>query len=73
MKMFLNTVTDEVFDRVFRWLSGKESACQCRRLKSHAFHPRVRKISWRRAWQLTPVFLTGVGWQVHRVSKSGNN
>ena len=31
MKMFLNTVTDEVFDRVFRWLSGKESACQCRR------------------------------------------
>jgi len=23
------------------------------------FHPWVRKIPWRRAWQLTPVFLPG--------------
>ena len=23
------------------------------------FHPWVRKIPWRRAWQLTPVFLSG--------------
>ena len=37
-------------------LSGKESACQCRRLK---FEPWVRKIPWRRKWQPTPVFLPG--------------
>ena len=35
------------------WLSGKESACQCRR---HGFDPWVRKIPWRRKWQPTPVF-----------------
>ena len=35
------------------WLSGKESACQCR------FKPWVRKIPWRRKWQPTPVFLRG--------------
>ena len=39
--------------------SGKESACQCRRLKRHGFDPWVGKISWRRAWQPTPVFLPG--------------
>ena len=38
------------------WLSGKESACQCRRL---GFYPRVRKIPWRRKWQSTPVSLPG--------------
>ena len=38
------------------WLSGKEAACQCRRL---AFNPWVGKIPWRRAWQPTPVFLPG--------------
>ena len=31
-----------------RWLSGKESTCQCRRLR---FNPWVRKIPWRRKWQ----------------------
>ena len=36
------------------WLSGKESTCQCRRCK---FDPWVGKISWRRKWQATPVFL----------------
>ena len=39
-----------------RWLSGKESACQCRR---HGFDPWVRKMPWRRKWQPTPVFLPG--------------
>ena len=39
--------------------SGKEPACQCRRHKRHRFNPWVRKIPWRRAWQLTPVFLPG--------------
>ena len=36
--------------------SGKEPACQCRRLE---FDPWVRKISWKRAQQPTPVFLPG--------------
>ena len=39
-----------------RWLSAKESTCQCRRL---GFHPWVRKIPWRRKWQPNPVFLLG--------------
>ena len=39
-----------------RWLSGKESAYQCRRCE---FDPRVRKIPWRRKWQPTLVFLPG--------------
>ena len=36
------------------WLSGKESACQCRRC---GFHLWVRKIPWRRNWQPMPVLL----------------
>ena len=36
------------------WLSGKESACQCRR---HRFSPWVGKSPWSRNWQPTPVFL----------------
>ena len=36
--------------------SGKEPACQCQR---HGFDPWVRKIPWRRKWQLNPVFLPG--------------
>ena len=39
--------------------SGKEPACQCRRLKRCRFDPWVRKIPWRRAWQPTPVSLPG--------------
>ena len=47
-----------------RWLSGKESACQwgrCRRLwfRRCRFSLWVRKIPWRRKWQLTLVFLPG--------------
>ena len=38
------------------WLSGKESACQYRRLW---FNPWIGKIPWRRKWQLTLVFLPG--------------
>ena len=40
--------------RIPWWLSGKESACQCRR---HRSHPWSGKIPWRREWQPTPVFL----------------
>ena len=42
-----------------RWLSGKESACQCRRHRRSRFDPWVGKIPWRRKWQPTPVFLPG--------------
>ena len=34
----------------------KNSACQCRRC---GFHPWVGKISWRKKWQPSPVFLLG--------------
>ena len=37
-----------------RWLSSKESACQCGRCLSH---PWMGKIPWRRKWQHTPIFL----------------
>ena len=33
--------------------------CQCRRHKNCGFHLWVGKISWRRAWQPTPVFFPG--------------
>ena len=40
-------------ENILPWrLSGKESACQCRR---HRSHPWVRKTPWRRKWQPTPV------------------
>ena len=42
--------------RLPRWLSGKESVCQCRRPR---FNPWVRKIPWRRKWQPISVFLPG--------------
>ena len=38
------------------WLGGKESTCQCRRVR---FDPWIGKIPWRRKWQPTPVFLPG--------------
>ena len=38
------------------WLSGKESACQCRRCR---FDPWIGRIPWRKKWQPTPVFLPG--------------
>ena len=37
----------------------KEPACQWRRRKRCGFDPWLGKNPWRRAWQLTPVFLTG--------------
>ena len=43
----------------FRWLSGKEFACQYRRCRRQEFDPWVRKIPWRKAWQSTPIFLYG--------------
>ena len=40
-------------------LSGKEPACLGKRRQSLGFDLWVGKISWRRAWQPTPVFLPG--------------
>ena len=40
-----------------RWGSGKESASQCRRCRSRGFDPWVSKITWRREWLPTPVYL----------------
>ena len=41
-----------------------DSTCQCRRSR---FDPWVRKISWRRKWQPTPVFWSLMSYTVHRV------
>ena len=40
------------------WLSGKESICNTGATED-SFSPWVRKISWRRKWQPTSVFLLG--------------
>lgn len=45
------------------WLSGKESASQCRR---HGFNPWVRKIPWRMDRLLTLVFLGFLGDSEHK-------
>ena len=57
--------------------SDKEPICQCRRHKRHGFNPWVRKIPWRRKWQLTPVLLPGeshgqrsLAATVHRIAQS---
>ena len=44
------------------WLSGKESACQCKRDR---FNLGVGTIPWRRKWQPIPIFLPGKshGWR----------
>ena len=42
-----------------RWLSGKEPVCQCRRHKRCGFDPWIKKITWRKQWQPTAVFLPG--------------
>ena len=40
------------------WLSPKESTYQCRRHKRLRFDLWVGKISWRRKWQPTPLFVS---------------
>ena len=42
--------------------SGKQPSCHCRRCKRCGCDPWVTKIPWRRAWQLTLVFLP---WESH--------
>ena len=50
IKIYENTVKLQLP----RWLSGRESTCQCRK---HGFNPWARKITRRRKWQPTPVSL----------------
>ena len=45
--------------RGFPGASDKEPTCQWKRQKRHGFNSWVGKIPWRRAWQPTPVFLSG--------------
>ena len=45
--------------RLPKWLSNKESTCQCRRLRRWGHYPWVGKTPWNRAWQSTPAFLPG--------------
>ena len=45
------------FSGVSRWLSGKESSCQCKRHRRCGFDPWVGKIPWSRRWPPTPIFL----------------
>ena len=45
--------------RLPKWLSSKESTCQCRRLRRWGHYPWVGKTPWNRAWQSTPAFLPG--------------
>ena len=42
-----------------KWCSVKESACQCKRSKTHELDPWVRKIPWSKKQQSTPVLLPG--------------
>ena len=46
----------DMTEQLSRWLSGKESTCQCRR---HGFDPWFKKTPWSRKWQPRPVFLPG--------------
>ena len=56
----LNTLLCYTTDLGFPWwLSGKESACQCRRHKQCRFDPWVGNIPWRKKWQPSPLFLPG--------------
>ena len=41
------------------WLSGKEFSCQFRRCRRSRFKPWDGKIPWRRAWQPSPIVLSG--------------
>ena len=47
--------------------SGKEPACQRRRPKRCEFDSWVEKISWRKKWQPTPVFLSGEGRKIKSI------
>ena len=47
------------YEELSRWLSGRESDCQCMNHRRHEFDPWLRKIPWRRKWHPSPVVLPG--------------
>ena len=57
MKLTIHFLSLDIILRLPRWLSGKESACQCIRHRRHRLHPWVGKIPWGREWEPTLVFL----------------
>ena len=54
-----DSITQNVLMWVPWWLSGKESACQCRR---HEFDPWVRKILRRRKWKHCSIHTRKIPW-----------
>ena len=48
---------------LLRWLSGKETVCQCKKCRRHGFSPWVEKIPWSWKWQPTPGFMPGLKFQ----------
>ena len=70
-----STWLEQLSMRVPRWLSGKESACKCRRCGFR--RSQIRKILWKRKWQPTQYpcqenpterSLVGCGWWGHKES-----
>ena len=61
-QMFLIALRER-FGKIYYCFPGgtcdKELTCQCRKHKKSRFDPWVGKISWKRKWQPTPVFLPG--------------
>ena len=58
-KTAIDLIGTELYLRLPRWCSDKESTYQCRRCKRNRFDPSVGKMSRSRKWQYTPVFLPG--------------
>ena len=56
---FVGIRSSSLHRRPPRWLSSKEYACKAGAAGDGGFHPWVEKIPWRRAWQSTPVVLSG--------------
>ena len=57
--IIIKDCSDYQLDCLARQLSGKESACQCRRCRTPSFNPWFGKTHWRSKWQPTPAFLPG--------------
>jgi len=57
-------VLSKLYFSSFLVLSDEKNFIVLKRLRSHRFNSwvRKRKISWRRKWQPTPVFLPGESW-----------
>ena len=58
-KNVLKLGNGDVWEGLPQWLSGKESACQCRSCRRCRFNPWVGKIPWRMKWQPASRYLPG--------------